>query len=174
MVMGSGYLGVTLIDLTPELRAHFGAPEDAGAIVGNVEPGSPAEEAGLRVGDVVVTADGVDVGNTWDLVQAVRPRMEGQMLALEVIRDKRKKRLEAKVAVRNLEPVWVRELDMDVAMDPFIRDAFDAFRTARSTFSDPFNEQWTIETEDARVEEFRGRMKALEERIVELEQATGE
>ena len=43
-----GYLGVGLTELTPELRTHFGVPEESGVMVSKVEPGSPAEKAGSR------------------------------------------------------------------------------------------------------------------------------
>src|SRR5688500_12390489 len=44
-----GYLGVGLTEMTPELRAHFGVPEEAGVMVSSVEDGSPADKAGLKV-----------------------------------------------------------------------------------------------------------------------------
>src|SRR5688572_3678790 len=43
------YLGVSLVDLTPELREHYGAEKDAGILVGSVEEGGPAEKAGVRI-----------------------------------------------------------------------------------------------------------------------------
>src|SRR5580765_8248340 len=39
-------LGISLVDITPELRSHFGAPKDAGVLVGSVEKDSPAARAG--------------------------------------------------------------------------------------------------------------------------------
>ena len=49
----TGWLGLEAIDLPESLRGHFGAPENAGVMVCHVEPGSPAEAAGLELGDVV-------------------------------------------------------------------------------------------------------------------------
>ncbi|MCP3982313.1 MAG: PDZ domain-containing protein [bacterium] len=46
-------IGVDAIDLPPALREHFGAQEDSGIMISEVEPGSPAEAAGFRLGDVV-------------------------------------------------------------------------------------------------------------------------
>jgi serine protease Do len=53
-----GWLGVDAIELPASLRAHFGAPEDAGILVSKVTEGSPAQDSGIRVGDVIYEADG--------------------------------------------------------------------------------------------------------------------
>ena len=55
---GGGYIGIRPLEMTPELRTHFGAPKEAGVFVGTVEKDSPAAEAGLQVGDIVTSADG--------------------------------------------------------------------------------------------------------------------
>jgi membrane-associated protease RseP (regulator of RpoE activity) len=67
-----GYLGVQLVELTPELREHYGATAEHGVLVGKVEPGSPAEAAGLRVGDVIVALDGESIDGSWDVRHHVR------------------------------------------------------------------------------------------------------
>ncbi len=84
-----GYLGVSLTDLTPELRAHFGVPEGAGVMVSRVESGSPAEKAGIRVGDILTSIDGSDIGTSWDVRSKVRDYTDGQQVPLEVWRDGR-------------------------------------------------------------------------------------
>ena len=66
-----GWLGVEAIQLTPSLRAHFGAPEDAGILVSKVVEGSPADDSGIRVGDVVYNADGRPVTSLEKLSQIV-------------------------------------------------------------------------------------------------------
>jgi S1-C subfamily serine protease len=67
-----GYLGVGLTDLTPELRAHFGVPQEAGVMVSKVDAGSPAEKAGLKVGDVVTAIDGKPVATSFDVRLRIR------------------------------------------------------------------------------------------------------
>lgn len=59
--MVRGWLGVDAIELPASLRAHFGAPEDAGVLVSGVVSGSPAELSGIRVGDVIYETDGQPV-----------------------------------------------------------------------------------------------------------------
>jgi len=56
-----GWLGVDAIELPASLRAHFGAPENAGVLVSEVIEGSPAERSGIRIGDVIFEADGQPV-----------------------------------------------------------------------------------------------------------------
>jgi len=55
--MVRGWLGVDAIELPASLREHFGAPEEAGILVSAVTEGSPAYDAGIRVGDVIYEAD---------------------------------------------------------------------------------------------------------------------
>lgn len=79
-------LGVEVLDLTPELREHFGAPADRGVLVARVASGSAAERAGLQVGDVVVRVGDRPVESPWDLIRGVAAVPAGEELALEVLR----------------------------------------------------------------------------------------
>jgi putative serine protease PepD len=69
------------------LGVELGDAEDGGAQIGAVRSGSPADDAGLRAGDVVVKADGEDVEDGEDLRRAVAEREPGDELELEVRRD---------------------------------------------------------------------------------------
>lgn len=103
-----GYLGAALTDLTPELRGHFGAPEDAGVLVARVEEESPAAAAGLAVGDVVTAIDGEPLATSFDLRRRVRAFEAGQRTTLEVVRGGRVLALPVTVAERELPEVDVR------------------------------------------------------------------
>jgi S1-C subfamily serine protease len=82
-----GWIGVEAIDLPQGLRRHFGAPEGAGVMVSNVLPASPAEAAGLRLGDVVFDVDGVPVASEKELRIAVVNGGIGNQLELTLMRD---------------------------------------------------------------------------------------
>jgi membrane-associated protease RseP (regulator of RpoE activity) len=84
-----GRIGIQVQPMTPELRGHMGAPEDAGVLVVRVEPGSPAAEAGLRVGDVVTSFGGERVEAPHDLVRRVAGASEGEHVSLGVVRDRK-------------------------------------------------------------------------------------
>ncbi len=97
---GGGYIGVRPVEMTPDLRIHFGAPKEAGVFVGKVEKDSPAAKAGLQVADIVTTADGERIGSTRDLVRAIRRKKEGETVKLELLRDRTPKTLTVTVAER--------------------------------------------------------------------------
>jgi serine protease Do len=56
-----GFLGITPQELTPELARNFGVPNTHGVAVATVVENSPAAKAGLKVGDVIVAVNGVNV-----------------------------------------------------------------------------------------------------------------
>ena len=84
---GGGHLGVALSDLTPELRAHFGVPEDVGVLVSKVLDDSPALQAGLQVGDIVTAVDGEEISGAGELARAIRSREAGDVVVVEAWRD---------------------------------------------------------------------------------------
>jgi predicted metalloprotease with PDZ domain len=91
---GHGRIGIQVQPMTSELREHFGAPADAGVLVVRVEEGSPAAEAGLRVGDVVTRAGGDPIDSPHGLIARVAAVPEGEKLALELVREGRTTKLE--------------------------------------------------------------------------------
>ncbi len=84
-----GFLGVGLTELTPELRTHFGAPAGAGVMVAKVVAGSPAELAGVEVGDIIAAVGGSKVDSAAALAAKIGSREAGESVDLEVFRDGR-------------------------------------------------------------------------------------
>ncbi len=81
-----GYLGVEIQDLTSELANEFKL-HAAGVLVGGIVPNSPAEQAGLEVGDVISGFDGKEVRDSRDLKLSLTDAKPGQTVPLEVLRD---------------------------------------------------------------------------------------
>ncbi len=82
----SGYLGVQSISLTKDLGEYFGVPDGAGALVTEVEKESPAEKAGMKGGDVILTVDGKKVTGTEKLRRLIRRNDAGEEVTLGIRR----------------------------------------------------------------------------------------
>ncbi len=95
-----GFLGVGLTDLTPELRGHFGVPEDSGVMVSKIVEDSPAERAGLQVGDIITLVDGESIRSGRGLASAIGALEDGASVALELWRDGRVETVVATVEER--------------------------------------------------------------------------
>jgi membrane-associated protease RseP (regulator of RpoE activity) len=90
-------LGIGISSMTPELRSFFGAKSDTGILVQSVEKDTPADKAGVKVGDVVVTVDGDRIADIGDIGEALGDRDAGDKVEIEVIRGKKLKRLSAQM-----------------------------------------------------------------------------
>jgi serine protease Do len=93
-----GYLGVYISDLTPEMAAAFGFKGNQGALVNEVNEGSPATEAGLKSGDIVVAYDGHDVANSSDLRRRVAATKPDTKVQVKVWREGKETTLSVRVA----------------------------------------------------------------------------
>ncbi len=93
-----GRLGVAVQDLTPEIGEALGIGVVQGAVISQVESGSPAERAGVRIGDVVVSIDGRPVGDAGDLRNAIGLKPIGEEVRITLLREGREKTLRAEVA----------------------------------------------------------------------------
>jgi membrane-associated protease RseP (regulator of RpoE activity) len=91
-------LGVMVMELTPELRTHFGAPDHSGVLVAHVEPGTPAAKAGVTVGDVLVDVRGHSIDDAGDVRAALASVGKGQPASLKLVRDKKPLTVQATLA----------------------------------------------------------------------------
>ena len=130
-----GYLGVSPEDITPGLADNFNLSSENGALVGDVEPDSPAEKAGLKAGDVITEFNGQTITDRNDLLLAVADCSPGQQVSLSYIRDGKTHTLKVTLAARPgevaqapgtqtdaLDGVTVGELDQDARQDLQIPD----------------------------------------------------
>ena len=82
-----GRLGVRIQPMTKELAQSFRLKEPNGALIASVEPGSPAEKAGLKPGDVVLAYNGQEVDDANKLPRFVAATKPGQSATLRIWRD---------------------------------------------------------------------------------------
>ena len=94
------YVGVYLSDLTQQTASKFGSPVDSGALIEEVEPGSPADDAGIHRGDIVTAAGSEEVRSSGDLLSALRDYMPGDTVELKVLRNGEKSTLQVNLAER--------------------------------------------------------------------------
>jgi S1-C subfamily serine protease len=78
-------LGASIADASSQVRKHPGIPS-SGAYVGRVRPGSPAEKAGLRPGDVITALGGQPVARADDVHHLVGEMPKGRDLSLTYVR----------------------------------------------------------------------------------------
>ncbi len=81
-----GWLGIGIQEITKDLADSFGMKNTNGALISNVEKGSPADKGGLEAGDVIVKFDGKPITTSSDLPRAVGATKPGKQAAVEVLR----------------------------------------------------------------------------------------
>jgi serine protease Do len=81
-----GFLGVGFSDLTPGAAGRLDAPVDTGVVVTNIVAGSPAEDAGLQVDDIIVRLAGEEISGSGDLLEALRIHKAGEEVAVSYYR----------------------------------------------------------------------------------------
>lgn len=94
-------IGADLQSLTPDLAGGLALTETPGVVVADVDEGGPASRAGLRVGDVIESIDGMPVDNVALFTLSLYLRATGDKVGLQIVRGS--KRLELQVPV--LEPM---------------------------------------------------------------------
>jgi len=95
-----GAIGVTFRnENNPVLLRSFGA--DHGVVVSSVEPDSPADHAGLKLGDVIVSAEGMPIKTGDELVAIVSDTELGKKIRIEYMRDKKLASTQVEVGDRN-------------------------------------------------------------------------
>ena len=93
-----GWLGVLIQDVTKELAESFGMSKPHGALVAKVLPDSPAAQAGIEVGDIIVKYDGNEVSFSSDLPPMVGGTTVGSTIPVDIIRRGKMKTIKIKIS----------------------------------------------------------------------------
>ena len=127
-----GYLGVHIQDLTPELARAFGLKDSGGVLIGDVSSGTPAAQAGLKKGDVILQVNGQPVNASNQLRVQISQFAPGSPVKLEIWRNSGKQDVSLKLAELNekeekqatgetsgaaLEGVQVQDLTSDISQE---------------------------------------------------------
>ena len=100
-----GWLGVMIQPVTPELAAQFKMERPIGALVGEVSPGSPADKAGIKPGDVIVAFNGKEISQVSMLPNLVAETPVGSRAEVTLYRKGALKKLPLVIAKLNEEQV---------------------------------------------------------------------
>jgi membrane-associated protease RseP (regulator of RpoE activity) len=159
------FLGISPLDLTPQLRDHFGAEKDSGILIAEVEPNSPAAKAGLKVGDIIVALDGKDVASSGDLRRSLNAKKDGDTVRIDVLRGRSRQTLVATLVERDF-PGLFREGEM------FRQgDMKELQKQLNTTFNSP---EWKARVDRLRplggdCGDLQSRIRDLETRLKDLE-----
>jgi serine protease Do len=127
-----GYLGVRIQDLTPELARAFGLKNSGGVLIGDVSSGTPAAQAGLKKGDVILQVNGQPVNASNQLRVQISQFAPGTPIKLQIWRNGGTQDVSLKLAELNekeekqatgetggaaLEGVQVQDLTSDISQE---------------------------------------------------------
>jgi len=95
-----GYLGVRIQNVDENLAKSFDVPSTKGALVAQVSKGSPAEKAGIKVGDFVTAIDGKQAEGVNELRNVIADIAPGKTVNLEIYRDGKKKTVPVEITAQ--------------------------------------------------------------------------
>jgi serine protease Do/serine protease DegQ len=96
-----GILGVSLYNVTPEIAKEFGLTDTTGALVAGVAPGSSAEKAGIKTGDIITSLNGTPMKGSGELRNAIGMLRVGDKVEIGYLRDGKPQKATALIAERN-------------------------------------------------------------------------
>ncbi|SDB55443.1 serine protease Do [Desulfonatronum thiosulfatophilum] len=104
-----GWLGVTIQDLDENTAKALGLPGTKGALVAEAIPGEPADQGGLRSGDVIVSVNGQDVVDSSSLLRVVAQQEPGKEVRVVAVRDGKERNFNVTLGTRDTERLAQRE-----------------------------------------------------------------
>ncbi|GAB7080652.1 DegQ family serine endoprotease [Megalodesulfovibrio paquesii] len=110
-----GWLGVTIQDVDENTAKALGLDDAGGALVANVMPGEPADKAGLKAGDVILSINGEQVLDTADLLRRIALVQPGKSATLNVWTDGKSREIRVTVGERSKDKL--AQMDEDGSPD---------------------------------------------------------
>jgi Do/DeqQ family serine protease len=95
-----GMIGVTIQPVTSDIASSLGLSQASGALVNSVQPGSPADKAGIRRGDVITSVNGAAVKDSNGLRNNVAQMAPGSTAKMTIVRDGKEKTVDVTLAER--------------------------------------------------------------------------
>lgn len=99
-----GWLGVAIQDITPDLAKAMGLKEVKGILVSDVLPGAPAEQAGFKAGDVILSVAGKEMATAHALTSTVASMEPGSKVDIQILRDGKRTTLSVTIGTMPQDP----------------------------------------------------------------------
>jgi serine protease Do/serine protease DegQ len=106
-----GYIGIAVQGMNAQLAEAFGVDHTDGVVVLDVEPDSPASEAGLRDGDIITRVDGKDIRRVTDYHSRTAVIFIGDEVEMEVLRDGRRRGVTLEIGDNSWEKMHGERVD---------------------------------------------------------------
>ena len=116
-----GILGVNIYPVSPEIAKEYGLTEATGALVTAISPGSAADHAGIKTGDIITSLNGTPIKGPGELRNAIGMLRIGDKAQLSLLRDGKPLKLAALIGVRT---------DLDGASAGAIHKVFEGVELA--------------------------------------------
>ena len=108
-----GWIGVEVQDLTPELAESFKRPNTNGALIAGVLKGGPADQAGVKPGDIIVAVEGKPVIDSSGMLNLIAALLPGKAATITVVRNQADKQIKINVGKRPKPTPQEQYLDPD-------------------------------------------------------------
>ncbi|MBW2608828.1 MAG: Do family serine endopeptidase [Deltaproteobacteria bacterium] len=116
-----GWLGVMIQEITSELKEKLKLKDEKGALVADVTPEGPAEKAGIKRGDVIISFDGKEINEMSELPFVVATTPVGKTVVVKVIRKGKTESIEVEVAEleeeKEKEKIVEEKTDLGMAVE---------------------------------------------------------
>jgi serine protease Do len=112
-----GYLGAQIQTVTKDIASSVGLDKPEGAIVAEVQPNSPAANAGIKTGDVVLSINGKAVKDARELSRQVASLGPNGTASIEVWRDAKRQSFDVKLGILSDQPATAAAGSTDTALE---------------------------------------------------------
>jgi len=164
------FIGVGVQELNPELSEYFGIDKGTGILVSSVDKESPADRVGLKVGDVIIAADGERMERSQDLVNLIQDKEKGDKITIEYLRNKKKRTVEVEIEEEEQRESWPVLGSAGESMDfwknyqdtyqdqskklaetykKLGKDQYEQFMTKQKKMDEQWQKQWDKQQKDA-------------------------